>query len=104
IYQLAKLFIYPSIFEGFGIPIIEAISSGVPVITFRDGCFSEAGGPSSRYVDPGNPEEMAAAMEEILTEPERAARMIADSLVHAKQFTGLETSTHLMRLYQNLAG
>ena len=54
IYQLATVFIYPSIFEGFGIPIIEALFSKTPVITTYNGVFPEAGGPNSIYVDPKN--------------------------------------------------
>ena len=58
LYQLATIFIYPSIFEGFGIPIIEAMYSKTPVITSNSGVFPEAGGPFSLYVDPYNVEEI----------------------------------------------
>ena len=59
IYQSATVFCYPSIFEGFGIPIIEALYSKVPVITSAGGVFPEAGGEHSYYVDPLNSDEMA---------------------------------------------
>ena len=59
VYQLATIFVYPSIFEGFGIPIIEALYSKVPVITTKFGVFPEAGGPDSLYIDPENAEELA---------------------------------------------
>ena len=52
IYAKAEIMIYPSIFEGFGIPILEALFSKVPVITSKDGCFSEAGGPHTSYINP----------------------------------------------------
>lgn len=58
IYQIATIFIYPSIFEGFGIPIVEALYSKVPVISNKFGVFPEAGGPTSVYIDPNNPEEL----------------------------------------------
>jgi len=58
IYKSAKIFIYPSVFEGFGIPIVEALYSKVPVITTQDGCFWEAGGESSIYIDPKNIEDI----------------------------------------------
>lgn len=63
LYQAATLFIYPSIFEGFGIPIIEALYSGTPVISSKGGCFSEAGGASTIYI---NPEDDVALNAEIL--------------------------------------
>jgi glycosyltransferase involved in cell wall biosynthesis len=75
LYQGAELFIYPSLFEGFGIPILEALNSGVPVITSRDGCFPEAGGPGSVYVDMQKPEELAAAIKQILDDKSLQAHM-----------------------------
>jgi glycosyltransferase involved in cell wall biosynthesis len=104
IYQQARLFVYPSIFEGFGIPIIEAIFSGLPVVTSRDGCFPEAGGPDTRYVDPGNAEELATEMERVLTDSKLAATMIDNGLHYVSRFDGRETSSRLIRLYENLAG
>jgi len=58
LYQLATIFVYPSIFEGFGIPIIEALYSKTPVITTNSGVFPEAGGPHSIYINPNNIEEL----------------------------------------------
>ena len=58
IYQAATLFIYPSVYEGFGIPVIEALFSGTPVITNKDGVFREAGGDASVYVDVQDPAQL----------------------------------------------
>jgi len=66
IYQGAVLFTYPSLFEGFGIPIVEAIESGIPVLTSKGSCFSEAGGPHAWYADSQQPEEWASTISEIL--------------------------------------
>lgn len=66
IYQGATVFAYPSLFEGFGIPIIEAIESGIPVLTSKGSCFAEAGGPQAWFADPGQPEEWASHLIEIL--------------------------------------
>jgi glycosyltransferase involved in cell wall biosynthesis len=66
IYQGAAVFAYPSLFEGFGIPIIEAIESGIPVLTSKGSCFAEAGGPQAWFADPGQPEEWASHLIEIL--------------------------------------
>lgn len=58
LYQAARMLVYPSVFEGFGIPILEALRSGIPVVTTRNGCFSEVGGEAALYADPGSPEEI----------------------------------------------
>lgn len=66
VYQLATIFVYPSIFEGFGIPIIEALYSKTPVITNKFGVFPEAGGPNSIYIDPENIDELAEKINYLL--------------------------------------
>jgi glycosyltransferase involved in cell wall biosynthesis len=75
IYQLANLFVYPSIFEGFGIPIIEALFSKTPVISSTGSCFSEAGGEYSWYVEPGNSSELKLAILELWNNPETCDEM-----------------------------
>jgi len=62
IYQSAKVFCYPSIFEGFGIPIIEALYSKIPVITSKGGVFKETGGEASQYADPLSVEDLRAKL------------------------------------------
>jgi glycosyltransferase involved in cell wall biosynthesis len=102
IYQLADLFVYPSIFEGFGIPILEAISSKVPVITSKGGCFSEAGGAYTLYVDPNNVEEMAAAIRKVLFDRELRDKMIAEGYRHSKNFDAEKVCGNVIQVYQNL--
>ena len=65
IYQLATIFVYASQFEGFGIPIIEALFSKTPVITSTGSCFSEAGGPDSIYLDYNNAQSWSSAIERL---------------------------------------
>ena len=62
LYQLSTAMIYPSFYEGFGIPIIEAMSGGVPVITSNTSCMPEIGGDAAFYVDPNSPAEMAEGL------------------------------------------
>jgi glycosyltransferase involved in cell wall biosynthesis len=102
IYQGALVFLYPSVFEGFGIPIIEAISSGVPVITSTGSCFSEAGGPHTRYV---SPRDAAAWRDEIqmLVENESLRREIAQqAMTHVEQFQPSRIASDLMKIYSSL--
>jgi glycosyltransferase involved in cell wall biosynthesis len=62
LYRAALVFIYPSIFEGFGIPILEALFSGCPVITSQGGVFPETAGPHSLLVDPMSEDSLRAAL------------------------------------------
>ncbi|MBN1158226.1 MAG: glycosyltransferase family 4 protein [Bacteroidales bacterium] len=102
IYQLADLFVYPSIFEGFGIPILEALYSKVPVITSKGGCFAEAGGPSTLYVDPNNVDEMAAAIKKVLSDKRLKETMIKDGYRHARKFDEEKVSSNIINVYQQV--
>lgn len=102
IYQLARIFIYPSHFEGFGIPIVEALNSKVPVITSKGGCFAEAGGPDSLYVDPKSPEELGEAILKILNNPQQTNRMIDNGLAYAGQFEENYIAADMMAVYKKL--
>jgi glycosyltransferase involved in cell wall biosynthesis len=102
IYQMATVFVYPSIFEGFGIPILEALVSKTPVITSKGGCFSEAGGKSTLYVDPQNPKEIGSALKEVLDNNYLRENMIFDGFVHAQKFRREKVAQQLILVYEKL--
>lgn len=102
IYQLADLFIYPSVFEGFGIPIIEALYSRVPVITSKGGCFSEAGGPSTVYVDPMDVGEISEAIEYVSGNDKLQEEMRELGYQHAQKFSNKAASYSTMKIYKQL--
>ena len=102
IYKLADLFIYPSLFEGFGIPIIESLISGTPVITTKEGCFSEAGGPDSIYIDPLNYQEIAHAVDQLLEDTQKQQLMIDAGLKYVQKFDPKILSQELMEIYQSI--
>jgi len=102
IYQLADLFVYPSIFEGFGIPILEALYSKVPVITSRASSMTEVGGNYSVYVDPNNVEEMAAAIKKVLFDTGLQEKMIAEGFRHARNFDADKVTANIMQVYQKV--
>lgn len=102
IYQGATLFLYPSFFEGFGIPIVEALQSGVPVIAATGSCLEESGGPFSRYVAPDNVEETASTMKELLSNEELRKEMVAKSAEHILQFSDEVIAQKLMKIYREV--
>ena len=106
IYRMASVFIYPSVFEGFGIPIIEALYSKTPVITSKGGCFSEAGGENTVYIDPLNTEEIKGELEEILANSEKRELMKQKGFEFVQKFNDdiiaknwVETYNEVVRLY-----
>ena len=103
IYQNATVFCYPSFFEGFGIPIIEALYSGVPVVTTKGGCFSEAGGPSSIYIDPQSETELQTAVESLYAESrESRKKRIESGLNYAQKFNDDVLAKQWNKLYKSL--
>jgi len=102
IYKLADLFIYPSIFEGFGIPIIEALTSGVPVITSKGSCFPEAGGKSSLYINPHDFEEIADVIDNTLDNQQLRNKMIYSGKEFVKNFNPDILSSQIMNVYKEL--
>ncbi|RYF84605.1 MAG: glycosyltransferase family 1 protein [Chitinophagaceae bacterium] len=102
VYRLASLFVYPSTFEGFGIPIIEALNCGVPVISSTGSCFSEAGGTGSFYVDPDSQEELTAAIQTILSDQALQQQMIPQGKQHVLQFRAENTIEKLHQVYRQV--
>ena len=102
IYKMSELFIYPSMFEGFGIPILEAICVGTPVITSKGSCFKETGGESTIYVDYNNAEEMSFEINRVLSDHVLSENMIEAGLKHADLFTDDKVASNLIKVYNNL--
>jgi glycosyltransferase involved in cell wall biosynthesis len=84
LYRSAAVFVYPSFLEGFGIPIIEAMACGTPVVTSSHPSLDEASGDAAVRVDPESPEAIAAGIERALVERES---LVAAGLAHARRFT-----------------
>ena len=101
-YRSASLFIYPSFFEGFGIPIIEALHSGTPVIAATGSCLEEAGGMSSIYVDPSDDTQLAYEIDRVLSDNSLRSKMVADGKVYVKNFDDEVIAAQVMALYKSL--
>lgn len=102
LYSNATAFVYPSVFEGFGIPIIEALYSGTPVITTAGGVFPEAGGSSSIYVDPADLGQLKEAIFSIINSPSKQEEMIIDGLKYAQRFNDNTIAGQWQNTYSNL--
>jgi glycosyltransferase involved in cell wall biosynthesis len=87
LYNLASLFVYPSFFEGFGFPPLEAMACGVPVICSHTSSFPEVVSQAALTVDPYNFDEIAWAMKEVLTDKELGQDLVKDGLIRAKNFS-----------------
>jgi len=101
IYQSARMLVYPSFFEGFGIPIIEALYSKIPVITNKNGVFPEAAGPYSYYInDVNNPAEIRKKIDEVWTN--NNDENIRKSYEFVQRFNDDKIASQWMNLYQNV--
>ena len=102
IFQSAHIFVYPSVFEGFGIPILEALYSGVPVITSNGSCFGETGGDAALYCDPYNAEEMGNCILQVLKNSNTRQSMIEKGFIQGKKFDEIKVAANLMNVYLDL--
>lgn len=102
IYQMATAMIYPSFFEGFGIPVLEALSAGLPVITSNLSCLPETGGNAALYVNPASSDELAAAIKRIWTDEDLRFEMIEKGRAQAQKFSLQNSSAAVMNVYKNV--
>ncbi len=99
-YAQAETFVYPSVYEGFGIPIIEAVGSGLPVVACTGSCLEEAGGPDSLYVAPDDSEAMAAAIRHSLIGAKGREERILRSRDYIRRFEGRDVAQQVADLYR----
>ena len=102
IYGGAEVFVYPSRFEGFGIPIIEALNAGIPVIGATGSCLEEAGGPTSLYTDPDNPDMLASLIDRVLIDISLRRLMIDEGRSYVERFTPKRIARDLSQVYEQV--
>jgi glycosyltransferase involved in cell wall biosynthesis len=103
IYSLSQLFLYPSLRESFGIPIIEAMASGAPVITSATSSMPEVAGNAALLVNPLKTEEITAAMERIYNNPALSRQLIAAGLTQAAKFSWKAMAKDVLEIYKETA-
>lgn len=102
IYNLASLFVYPSFFEGFGFPPLEAMACGVPVIVSNNSSLPEVAGDAGILVDPNLPDEIYQAMKEILLHKNLAEKLKQEGIKQAKKFHWQKSAEEFLRLISQI--
>lgn len=102
IYNLADAVVYPSLYEGFGIPIVEAMACGTPVVTSNVSAMPEVAGDAALFIDPLDPRGIAAAMERILQDGALRERLRAKGLERAKRFSWDISAAQVMQCFREL--
>ena len=102
LYAQAEVFVYPSRYEGFGIPVIEAIRMRLPVVACTGSCLEEAGGPDSLYVNPDDAEGMAHAVGQMLKGSEERQQRIEKSLGYVSRFANNDAARRFAELYADV--
>lgn len=102
VYRNASVFVFPSLFEGFGAPVLEALFSKVPVIATKGNAIEEAAGKSSLLINPLSAEEIAEALLQVLSNETLRSEMIAEGYKHAQTMTDATFARKVMEVYQSL--
>jgi alpha-1,3-rhamnosyl/mannosyltransferase len=102
-YQQAALVALPSLYEGFGLPVVEGMASGTPVVCSNVGALREIGGAAAVLVPPLDVAAWVEALRSVLTDPARAAELRARGLAHAAGFTWESTARQTLALYEEAA-
>jgi glycosyltransferase involved in cell wall biosynthesis len=102
-YSAATAFVFPSLYEGFGLPPLEAMAAGTPVITSSVSSLPEVVGPAAMIVNPENVFDIARGIREVLTDPELRQRLIAAGHEQVRQFNWTRTAEEVLDIYREVA-
>jgi len=104
LYADASLLVMPSLYEGFGFPVLEAMAAGTPVVASNTSSLPEVAGTAAILVSPSDTAALAEAMTSVLESPRCAAELRASGLVWAKQFNWQGTAAKTIDVYRRIAG
>lgn len=102
LYSAADLFAYPSLYEGFGLPVLEAMACGTPVLTANNSCLPEAGGPGAIYVDAEDVDSIAAGLVRLAGDRSLRAELRRAGMAHAATFTWERSAQQLLAAYRKM--
>jgi len=102
LYSQAEVFVYPSLYEGFGLPLVEAMACGTPAITSNTSSLPEAGGPAAMYFDPKDPVELASCIASIVQDPAMQESKAKASLLQAAKFDWNKTARQSLEVIEKI--
>ena len=102
-YRQADVLVHPSLYEGFGLQVVEAMASGLPVVCSRAGSLPEVAGDAALLVDPQDPADIARRVVEVLTRPGLAGELSEKGIRRAASFTWTRTAAETLAIYEELA-
>jgi glycosyltransferase involved in cell wall biosynthesis len=103
LYSMACVFAFPTWYEGFGLPVLEAMACGTPVVCANNSSLPEVAGRAALQVDAGDPDELAATLFRVLSEADLRAEMAAAGLEQAEKFTWSAAAGQLLEMYLALS-
>ena len=104
IYNMAAVFVFPSFYEGFGIPVLEGMACGVPVVTSKVSSMPEVGGEAAVYFDPYDETDMAEKIESVLKNERLRKEMIAKGLQKVKEYSWEKCAEETLQIYREVLG
>jgi glycosyltransferase involved in cell wall biosynthesis len=102
LYRRAMMFVYPSFYEGHGSPVVEAMASGIPIITAAHSSLREIADGVALLIDPSKPDEIAEAMHMLLDDEVRRVEMRQRGLHVVEQFSATAAARNVLRIYRSL--
>ncbi|MFN2118527.1 MAG: glycosyltransferase family 4 protein [Candidatus Promineifilaceae bacterium] len=102
LYSAASLFLFPSLYEGFGLPVLEAMACGVPAVISNSSSLPEVGGEAALHLDPRQPEAWSEGMDRVLSDPGLAAAMVDAGFEQVQRFSWEKSAQELLDIYDSL--
>jgi glycosyltransferase involved in cell wall biosynthesis len=101
VYERAEAFVFPSIYEGFGFPLLEAMARGVPTIAAQSSSLPEIGGDAALYFDPTDTDELTAQLDRVLSDPALRAELASRGIARAREFRWSDAAERTLNVLRN---
>lgn len=102
LYQAASVLLFPSLEEGFGLPVLEAMANGLPVVASRSSSLPEVGGDAALYVDPHSPQDIAEKVALVVEDADLRRRLVERGLARAREFSWRRTAEATLQVYDEV--